>query len=282
MSALDRHVWEVSPAADRVWSQVVGLRPAEAEKRLLMSLRAFIDDSYTDAVYVLAGHVSTAARWAEFAKEWEKLLILTEVKQSETAIAHLPAFWRTMHEHTICSMYLSFRRADLQRAKDRITLFPYQEIDWGKFDSEFTFAFTYLMEKFTQNRHLMADLEGLGPIDFIFDRHSDHRHILDGWEKYVANRPDEIKDHFSSHPRFEDDTKFLPLQAADFFAGFIRCWKEGDLDWMNPQGDAAKSFQLPQLKTINIQATEEHLVDYLMHSVASQLPPNHYVIDAKG
>lgn len=75
--ALSDHRWGISRVADRVWSHVTGLPPSAAEKRLLMPLQCFVDDSYkTDSLgpYVLGGAVATAENWANFSVEWEELL----------------------------------------------------------------------------------------------------------------------------------------------------------------------------------------------------------------
>ena len=255
----------------------------------MMNLQAYIDDSYKDAVYVLAGHISTAEKWAAFSKRWEQLLDfapidkygkrnfhLTEVRQSQRAIDHLPAFWRTIQEHTICSLYFSYNMDDFRRAKERLAVVPYRSIDWGKFESDFTFAFSYLMDAFVRNRGLMAGIGEDEPISFFFDKHSDEKHILQGWYDYVDNRED-LRKHFRTAPRFEDDTEFLPLQAADFFAGFIRCIDTNDLDWMSPNG----YVELPKLETLAIRVNEDQMTEYLMGAVAAQLPEGFLVMDTK-
>jgi hypothetical protein len=47
-----------------------------AKRRLLLMLQAYIDDSKQDAlgVYVLAGYISDATKWEEFADEWDTAL----------------------------------------------------------------------------------------------------------------------------------------------------------------------------------------------------------------
>jgi hypothetical protein len=37
-------------------------------------LQAFIDESYDDDLYVMAGWVATAAQWAAFSDEWQQFL----------------------------------------------------------------------------------------------------------------------------------------------------------------------------------------------------------------
>ena len=75
MCILD-HVWGESAGADRVWSQFAGMRPSLLAGRHIMVLQAYIDDSVDDdsGVFVLAGYVSTAEKWAQFSAEWEAML----------------------------------------------------------------------------------------------------------------------------------------------------------------------------------------------------------------
>ncbi len=61
-------------------------------------------------------------------------------------------------------------------------------------------------------------------IDFIFDKAGESKAILEVWGDYIKNRPDEIRQYYGATPRFEDDEEFKPLQAADFWAWWVRRW----------------------------------------------------------
>jgi hypothetical protein len=64
-------------AADRVWAMVSGLPSGKREHREFMVLQAYIDDSGnepTSPVFVLAGFVASAGRWATFSNEWQSAL----------------------------------------------------------------------------------------------------------------------------------------------------------------------------------------------------------------
>ena len=39
-----------------------------------MVLQAYIDDSFDDRYFVLAGYIAAAEQWAQFSQEWEKML----------------------------------------------------------------------------------------------------------------------------------------------------------------------------------------------------------------
>jgi hypothetical protein len=72
-------------------------------------------------------------------------------------------------------------------------------------------------------RHLLPDGER---IDFYFDTRSEKSAITKGWEAFVSRRPDAFRQFCGATPRFEDDKDFLPLQAADFWAWWIRKWQK--------------------------------------------------------
>ncbi|OWK20722.1 hypothetical protein AJ88_26080 [Mesorhizobium amorphae CCBAU 01583] len=77
-----------------------------------------------------------------------------------------------------------------------------------------------------------------GPLEVIFDKQSGiEAPFLRAWEGFYETLSHREKEVFESRPRFERDEKFLPLQAADLQAYWIRdyCKKGGKLRGMpNP------------------------------------------------
>src|ERR1700688_2027339 len=49
-------------------------------------------------------------------------------------------------------------------------------------------------------------------------------------DRYVSGRPANIKGVYGAAPRFEDDQQVLPLQAADFWAWWVRKWYDQNDD----------------------------------------------------
>ena len=79
-----------------------------------------------------------------------------------------------------------------------------------------------------QGREALQDLIPLTEkVDFYFDDQTEKSIILRGWDDFVAEMPDdEIKQYYGATPRFENDQDFLPLQAADLWAWWVREWYE--------------------------------------------------------
>ena len=115
------------------------------------------------------------------------------------------------------------------------------------------FAFRLLLDHLRVNP---GPLEGLIPsgetIDFIFDDRTEKKFILAAWDEIVEQMADQITLPFGSTPRFENDQKFLPLQAADLWAWWVREWYEedasptltkmGDLDFGSWRGKKRKKL----------------------------------------
>jgi Protein of unknown function (DUF3800) len=230
-----------SPLAKIVYGhKQAGISPKNAGRRLLLVLQAFIDDSYSEGGYfVLAGHIASAEAWAAFAKEWEEILpygVLNKYnkyhfKMSEMALLperfmRVGAFYRIIEKHVLASISCRFKPLDLIRAKNRIWI-PNQRIDYGFVNNTYMFAFRALMDMFHSHKRECDQFIPYGEtVDFIFDEQTERRPIISAWDEYIANRPDHIRNLFGTTPRFENDTKFLPLQASDLWAWWVRKWSE--------------------------------------------------------
>ena len=238
MRPLD-HVWGESPAADRVWAQVCGMRPDLAGQRLFVVLQAYMDESYDQGgTFVLAGYISTAERWAEFSKEWEAALPnatkakngnyrfkMSEMARTRGGMSNVSIFHDIIQRHAIMGVSFTLDEGELKRAIDRISI-EFVTIEWQEPLTPYYVAFRLFMELFHNYRTENPDaLEIRGPVDFYFDdRQQDKKIIWSAWDEYIEKRPDDYKPMYGSPPKFENDEVFLPLQAADFQAWWTRKW----------------------------------------------------------
>lgn len=238
MNALLQHLWGRSRAQDRVWAHVSGLAPGKAVQRWLMSLtfQAFIDESQSNEEIVLGGYIATAATWAEFANDWEKLLPLglrakngnLHFKMSEMAatperMERVPLFYAVIEKYELMPISARLNLGDFARAHKRFDNFLLR-MNWtinnkGLWTNPYFFCFTILVNGFHVNREKYAPTLPLTEkVDFIFDDRTEKRPILAGWELSAARRTEELAQYYGATPRFENDQEFLPLQAADFWA----------------------------------------------------------------
>lgn len=288
MNAPWSHEWGRSPAEDRVWSQVCGLRPSDAAERLFMVLQAYFDDSLDKSgTFVVAGYVASAEEWAAFSREWEAMLPyssvqddgryrfkMSEMALSEERMGRVAAFHKIINDHVRFSISVIMNVHDIERARARILL-DGAGVEWLDSGSHFHLAYRAIMDNFTLFR---AQSGGRLPegetIDVYFDETSEKGEILRGWEEYVADAPKRnAPEVFTSMPRFENDERFLPIQAADFRAWWVRKWATE----LTPQqlGTEA-SYPFPtaakQIRHVVAWITEDQFVENMCLAVQGQHP----------
>lgn len=295
MNALLNHVWGVSLAQDRIWAQVTGLRPREAVSRLLMVLQAFIDESYTAyGTFVMGGYIASAEAWSKFAKEWEELLPFGTLaknnkhhfKMSEMAVnsermGRIPAFYRVIERHLPLSLSCRISMPELERAKARVWV-ENLNIDWGFADNPYSMAFRCLVDMFHNNREAMKAVIPLDQVvDFIFDNRTEKAAILASWDDYLAARPDNIREFYGATPRFEDDQKFLPLQAADFWAWWVREWYEAGTPEKIETQDFGGWKAAREPVGMAISVNEDELVEFFISTVRKMIEPGRPIYDVR-
>ncbi|MCK5518386.1 MAG: DUF3800 domain-containing protein [Alphaproteobacteria bacterium] len=297
MISISNHILGMSLSQDRIWAQVCGMAPEMAGKRLFMVLQAYIDDSYNaDGVFVLAGHISSAESWASFAKEWEKLLPygtlapksnkyhfkMNEMAINKERMSRVQAFYRVIEDHVQCSIACSYNMKDLEKAKNRIFV-PGLAIDWGFLNNPFLFAFRALMDMFhTRKEEFIKAIQLDQKVDFYFDNQTEKKFVYKFWDSYMNERPETCRKYFGIVPRFEDDKEFLPLQAADLWAWWVRKWvEEGKPEKMEDcdfGGWKAKRKNHPK---IHISFNEDELVTGIIGMMRNMLEPGRIIYDVR-
>jgi Protein of unknown function (DUF3800) len=258
------------------------------------NFQAFVDDSYTtDAEFVLGGHIAAPEAWAAFSSEWEALLPsgtlsadgryhfkMSEMAMTEERMECVPAFYWLIEKYALASISCKFDVAEHKRASARVRK---KFLDLGyliypnKFDNSYFFGFRCLLDMFHSNREAIKFLIPLDEnVDFIFDNQTEKSFILEAWNDYVAERPDETREYYGATPRFEDDREYLPLQAADLWAWWVREWYEEDsidLPTKMDNFDFGK-WRGKQRPSIAISFNEEQIVTALealvVEGIASQ------------
>ena len=199
-----------------------------------MVLQAFIDDSYKDEIYVLAGCIASEENWVKFSEEWEKMLPkwgtlnkngkyhfkMSEMSLNPERLSRVPIFLTTIEKYISGFLSVKINTFELKRAKNR--LFVQDHIlDWSEWD-EFFVTFRILMDNFHLHRKNMLDVFGDEKINFYFDEQTQKKRVFAMWKNYMNNRSKEARKFYGQVPRFEDDNIFLPLQAADLLAWWSR------------------------------------------------------------
>lgn len=119
-------------------------------------------------------------------------------------------------------------------------------------------------------------------IDFYFDTRSEKSAITKaGNPSYRADLMRSAK-FCGATPRFEDDKDFLPLQAADFWAWWIRKWQEDG----TPENSATCDFGVCRAaqntyRKMEISAREDQIVDIIRQDLHKTLMPNDIIYDVR-
>ena len=264
-----------------------------------MVLQAFIDESYSpSALYVLAGYIATADAWARFAKDWEELLPrfgtlaangkyhfkMSEMAANPERMERVKAFYRVIEKHDLFALSCQIDMRVLKMAKSRLAV-PGRPIDWDFFDNPYGFSFRALVDMFHNSR--VGELENVFPldqtIDFIFDDMKEKSVIIGMWDQYMASRPASIRYFYGAAPRFENDQKCLPLQAADFLAWWVREWHEKGTPEKMMEGDFGDWKPTPGInpKGLHIDFNEDQLVEGLKTMLRDVINPGDVIYDRR-
>jgi hypothetical protein len=218
---------------------------------MALEFQAFIDGSARppDGDFVLAGHIATAEAWAHFTKEWEELLPLgtlanngnyhfkmSEMARSDQGIERTEPFYRLIEKYAIVSISYRLNLEDFARAIERVkspTGFIGSigtTVNLFRWENPFFFLFRALMNDFHKTgRGMLKDAIPLDErVDFIFDDQSEKSYTLAGWDSFISEMSEDERQYYGTTPRFENDQRFFPLQAADLWAWWVRQWYEED------------------------------------------------------
>jgi hypothetical protein len=245
-----------------------------------MGWQAYVDDSWGPAgVYVLAGYVASDEQWETLTQQWRRWLPLgslddndehhfkmSEMALSDERMSRVSAFHDIINSNVAMGLSIALRIDDIQAAINRLRVVgpigAQLEIDSA---SPFTVAAPFLINglnsfRTDSNFPLPAD----ATIDFVFDEMTDKASVLDNWETWIGTVPEELAPYYGALPRFEDDKKCLPLQAADFRAWWVRetIEKSGNL--------SSAKINFPyvrrnlKLKCAHMGITQDNIVDHVI------------------
>ena len=233
-------------AADRVWELVSGLPSPRREEWLMVALQGFIDDSGeqelpNDPVFVLAGFITSAERWASFSQEWQAALDAApsirffKMNQAITCTGEFRGWTKAgagKKVEILTAIIPRYAETRVQCVIDKKAFAKYvRTIRAPKrlpvLDKPYALAFQHIIMA-TATTFLAWEFNNT--CDFIFDQQGkigeDAVRVWDGLQLTIeanaaAGRLD-YRPFIGERPIFRDDKKFLPLQAADLYAWHVR------------------------------------------------------------
>jgi hypothetical protein len=228
-------------AVDYVRALVSGLPKSERDRRQIMMLQAFVDDSGSDPqsfVYVLAGFVASPAQWAAFTDEWEKALNqsprLAYFKNNEAMGLkgqfnktcgwssqkrddRLVALAQIIRKHIPERFSVAMRHGDYKHYMHGIPVARRMK----NLEHPYFMLFHEIMLCVAAIHSMSKDVS---PCQFVFDQQGKIGERAAAWWPTFRQSMQIARVDFSpyfteSKPTFASDEELRPLQAADMFAG---------------------------------------------------------------
>jgi hypothetical protein len=198
---------------------------------------------------------------------------MSEMNALDERRDRLPAFEHVIYQHAICEFSIGLFRGNLDDAIHRLYV-PGASIQLSPPLTPFYFLFFGLME--TMSRWLQAAQQNIitEPVECFFDNSGEKEHIWKNWFDYMKAHP-YIQNVFASTPRFEDDQKFLPLQAADYLAWQFRSAMQTET--VNTNWCPSKPLDFPTI----IFHLDEKALTAIYYRILSSTFPDAQILDAK-
>jgi hypothetical protein len=203
---------------------------------------SFFDESIDDTgVIAVAGYLASAGEWASFSREWAALLRpmgtlrgdgkyhfkMSDMAGNDERMSRVPAFHSVINNHVRASIGATVDPDDVNRAMVRIHTIPPVLIIWSdEAHSPYFMALRTALDALQNLRRQRPDLVPPNePISVFFDENSEDSLVREVWDRYKSDVRGDVDLMKSLRgPYFEKDDEFLPLQAADFRAWWMRKW----------------------------------------------------------
>lgn len=256
---------------------------------LNLNLKAHMDESYSDLEYVIGGYIASAETWAKFTGEWEKCLPLATRDKSGTLRFHMtdmstpermkrvPVFYKVIEDCNLVPIAARMDMHTFNRARERarmacLNILPGWRMEsFGPNDKPYLFLFRNLMLAFHQQREKLDWIPKTERVDFIFDKGTGHeKFILEHWPGLISNQPEDVQALYGKTPDFADDTEVIALQAADFWAWWVRKWYEDEAVEPPDLPEALRKMKFdgwqgkPGTRIITTLVTEDEIFDAIM------------------
>jgi Protein of unknown function (DUF3800) len=246
------------PTTTKVWDilpSLSGTPDPERRRRLLLVLHAYIDDSgqTEPPVFVLAGYVARAERWAEFSDAWKAALagppVLDYFKMWQASTreeqfkgwsveardARLRLLAGIIRDHALLAVAVTAPHDD------------YKAVFMGAIDRFHDRPYSLLYHSIMFRLLHWQIAAGLDePVDFIFDEQMhDSDRVQAGFSDVLEATSPEVRRRFGARPVHRDEKKVVALQAADMLAWHVRRYNQA-----SAEGEGFDTAAWPTLRKI--------------------------------
>lgn len=247
--------------ADYIWSLVCGYAAPHRERKLLLMLNGYIDDSGSEPstpTFVLAGYVLPAEIWAHFSDEWDKELLrdkpinylhMKEIGKDfkggqfdgwtfDEIEGKLKSLAGVIQNHNPFALAAHAQWSEYEKFKMQSSRGEYLQSPYKALFYEIT-KIMYGAGRIWNNPN---------SVDFVFDEQGEIGDEAASWYLEIKDAyPPEARAFFGAKPVFRDDSLVLPLQAADMLAWFQRrriCQPVTRPGWMEIEGMITRGFTI--------------------------------------
>jgi hypothetical protein len=218
---------------------VCGLPAGKWERRQFFVLRGYIDDSGNrqhSPVLVLAGFIAPVVTWLAFTPDWQAMLDMPprldyfKMNEAATLTGQFKYWSQQRADERIALAYRAIEQHIPFQVSCIVHLEPFYRIFNPSNTEEsainpFYLAFSSIIHDVAQNQLTHGVDE---KIDFVFDDQAMEKDkIVKAWDQFKEHINPAVKHLVGSVPAFLDDKDFLPLQAADLLAWWVRKMVEG-------------------------------------------------------
>ncbi len=212
-----------------------GLPSDQRNRRYLVVLQAWIDDSgrgneADSLVFVLAGYAGWVQNFKDLSDDWQTImreepaLPYLKGKEANALVGHFRGWTAEQRDAKLERLIGSIRRNKLIAFSLAVNYRLFNRIlgrQKGVFKNPYGIAFAHIATWLLHSAHVKAERE---EIEMIFDQGvlAREREITDAYIGMKEGIPKDAMDLLVGRPRFEDDKRNLPLQAADLFAWNVR------------------------------------------------------------
>jgi hypothetical protein len=212
-----------------------GLPSDQRSSRYLVVLRAFFDDSgrgkeSDSPVFVLAGYAGPVQNFLGFADDWqvimreEPALAYLKGKEANALDRNFKGWTEKQRDEKLEKLIGAIRKHDLIALSLTVTYRDFNRVlrkPKGLFKNPFGLAFAYVVAWLMNSAQVKPERE---EIELIFDQGviTREKTIENAYKGLKWALPKEALDLLVGRPRFEDDKRHLPLQAADLLAWNVR------------------------------------------------------------